>query len=263
MHIFVPKFRLIGGIVRAENFWVLDKLSWTETKINIPQTALVLTLGTAWLGLNIFNFRKSPFLPSLIRELISDYALAISVIVFSLIGSVGFSAIKISTFTYGDLSLEVTKTLGDLPASGWGWATLLGFCLSLLFFMDQNISAALVNTPANKLKKGAAYHLDLFVVAIINIPLSLLGKSDFSIPTKFFYSTKNLTLSSGRDFVQNFVPKLFFQLRASYYFQAYEFRDLRLLLTNLYFKSTLELQNLKSTKLSLLVIPIPKLRFLK
>ena len=31
-----------------------------------------------------------------------------------------------------------------------GLAVGLGFCLSLLFFMDQNISAALVNTPANK-----------------------------------------------------------------------------------------------------------------
>lgn len=135
-----------------------------------------MTLGTAWFGLLIFNFRKSPFLPSSIRELISDYALALSVIVFSLIGSVGFSAIKLESFNYSDvLSLEVTYGIRNLPASGWGWALLLGFCLSLLFFMDQNISAALVNTPTNKLKKGAAYHLDLLVVALINIPLSLLG----------------------------------------------------------------------------------------
>jgi sodium borate transporter 11 len=41
--------------------------------------------------------------------------------------------------------------------------------------LSKNISAALVNTPANKLKKGAAYHLDLLVVALINIPLSLFG----------------------------------------------------------------------------------------
>lgn len=73
---------------------------------------------------------------------------------------------------------DLTVTLTDLSVLGpkhWGIAIGLGFCLSLLFFMDQNISAALVNTPQNKLKKGAAYHLDLFVVAIINIPLSLLG----------------------------------------------------------------------------------------
>ena len=51
----------------------------------------------------------------------------------------------------------------------------LGFGLSLLFFMDQNISAALVNNPHNKLKKGDAYHWDLFVVGILNVFLSILG----------------------------------------------------------------------------------------
>lgn len=30
----------------------------------------------------------------------------------------------------------------------------LGFALSLLFVMDQNISAAMVDTPAHKLRKG-------------------------------------------------------------------------------------------------------------
>ena len=40
-------------------------------------------------------------------------------------------------------------------------AGVLGFSLSLLFFMDQNISAAMVNSPENRLKKGNAYHWDL------------------------------------------------------------------------------------------------------
>ncbi|CAG0898498.1 unnamed protein product [Cyprideis torosa] len=51
----------------------------------------------------------------------------------------------------------------------------LGFTLSLLFFMDQNITSAMVNNPCNKLKKGPAYHWDLFVVALFNGILSLLG----------------------------------------------------------------------------------------
>ena len=41
---------------------------------------------------------------------------------------------------------------------------MLGFPLSLLFFMDQNISAAMVNSPDNKLVKGNAYHWDLLVI---------------------------------------------------------------------------------------------------
>ena len=32
----------------------------------------------------------------------------------------------------------------------------LGFCLSLLFFMDQNISAALVNSPQNSILSGSS-----------------------------------------------------------------------------------------------------------
>ena len=52
---------------------------------------------------------------------------------------------------------------------------VLGFALSILFFIDQNVSAALVGAPSNRLKKGEAYHWDLLVVAILNVFLSLLG----------------------------------------------------------------------------------------
>lgn len=51
----------------------------------------------------------------------------------------------------------------------------LGFTLSLLFFMDQNISAAMVNAPQNRLKKGCAYHYDLLVVGILNGALATYG----------------------------------------------------------------------------------------
>lgn len=63
----------------------------------------------------------------------------------------------------------------SLPISGIFTAMGLGFTLSLLFFMDQNISAAMVNAPQNRLKKGCAYHLDLLVVAILNGFLTLYG----------------------------------------------------------------------------------------
>ena len=37
----------------------------------------------------------------------------------------------------------------------------LGFSLSLLFFMDQNISSALVNTPSNKLVCQNSFHFEI------------------------------------------------------------------------------------------------------
>ena len=62
-----------------------------------------------------------------------------------------------------------------LPLTGYVLSLILGFSLSILFFIDQNISAAIVNNPQNKLKKGSSDNLDIFVVAILNIFLSLLG----------------------------------------------------------------------------------------
>ena len=84
--------RLILGSVSQDCFAEQTNYEILEfhTSRDKALLAMILTLGTAWFGLQIYNFRKSPFLSPVIRELISDYALAISVIVFSLIGSIGF-----------------------------------------------------------------------------------------------------------------------------------------------------------------------------
>lgn len=50
----------------------------------------------------------------------------------------------------GMFSIFKVVKFGSLPIGAIFGAMGLGFCLSLLFFMDQNISAALVNAPQNK-----------------------------------------------------------------------------------------------------------------
>ena len=56
------------------------------------------------------------------------------------------------------------KLLSFFPAS----------LLTLLFYLDQNISVRAVNA-FDCLKKGTAYHLDLLVLSFITFGLSLLG----------------------------------------------------------------------------------------
>lgn len=46
---------------------------------------------------------------------------------------------------------------------------------TILIFMDQQITAVIVNRKENKLKKGCGYHLDLFVLAILIEICSLMG----------------------------------------------------------------------------------------
>ena len=78
----------------------------------------------------------------------------------------------------------------NLPLVAYFVCLLLGFSLSFLFFIDQNITSAIVNNSQNKsvlvywfifklvifrLKKGSSQSLDLFVVAILNVFLSMVG----------------------------------------------------------------------------------------
>merc|ERR1711868_54873 len=108
------------------------------------------------------------------RELLSDYSLPVAVVVFSIIGSAGFWRVNQDEFIFHGINSDSMKLVPfeELTISAIFFAALLGFSLSILFFMDQNISAAMVNSPENHLKKGNAYHWDLVVVALINAVLS-------------------------------------------------------------------------------------------
>ena len=46
---------------------------------------------------------------------------------------------------------------------------------TILVFLDQQITAVIVNRRENKLKKGVGYHLDLFVVSVMIITTSIMG----------------------------------------------------------------------------------------
>ncbi|KAF5924882.1 hypothetical protein HPG69_008554 [Diceros bicornis minor] len=92
--------------------------------------------------------------------------------------------VKMSKFRYNPSeSLFEMAKMHSLSPSAIGSAMGLGFLLSMLFFIEQNLVAALANAPENRftgpgregLVKGTAYHWDLLLVAIINTGLSLFG----------------------------------------------------------------------------------------
>ncbi|KAM7327312.1 hypothetical protein ACRRTK_013679 [Alexandromys fortis] len=131
----------------------------------------------AFLNLSLLmSLFKSPYLHSCVRETLSDCALPIAVLSFSLIGSYGFQEIEMSKFRYNPSeSLFEMAQIRSLSFKAIGGTMGLGFLLSLLFFIEQNLVAALVNAPENRLVKGTAYHWDLLLLAIINTGLSLFG----------------------------------------------------------------------------------------
>ncbi|CAG0904916.1 unnamed protein product, partial [Darwinula stevensoni] len=136
---------------------------------------LFLMLGTLWLGVSLYNFNKTPYLQASKREALADYALPVAVLVLSFVGSFLFKDVHLEHFKYDNTRVFNLAALDKLSVAAIFACMGLGFSLSLLFFMDQNITSAMVNNPCNKLKKGPAYHLDLFVVAVLNAFLSLFG----------------------------------------------------------------------------------------
>jgi len=135
---------------------------------------LLLMLGTLWLATTLYNFNQTPYLQASKREMMADYALPVAVITFSFIGSYLFSEVSLDQF----YAREVHQVFHLPDTSNFSLKVILagmmlGFPLSLLFFMDQNIAESMVNSPDNKLVKGTSYHWDMMVVGCLNVLLSI------------------------------------------------------------------------------------------
>uniref|UniRef100_A0A8B9KUR5 Solute carrier family 4 member 11 n=1 Tax=Astyanax mexicanus TaxID=7994 RepID=A0A8B9KUR5_ASTMX len=144
-----------------------------------PLLCLLLMLGTLWVGYTLYQFKRSPFLHAKMREILSDCALPISVLIFSYVGSYVFNDIGCNKVRETDSETKgpvfrvapLEKLTGASVLSAMG----LGFLLALLIFIDQNIVVSLTNAPENRLLKGTAYHWDLTLSGLINILMSVLG----------------------------------------------------------------------------------------
>uniref|UniRef100_H3DE75 Solute carrier family 4 member 11 n=1 Tax=Tetraodon nigroviridis TaxID=99883 RepID=H3DE75_TETNG len=141
----------------------------------MPILCLLLMLGTLWLGYVLYLIKRSPYLNDKIREVVSDCALPISVVIFSFIGSYLFLDIKLPVFSVHDGPIFNYPPFDKLSGMSALSAVGLGFLLSLLIFIDQNIVISLTHVPEHKLLKGTTFHWDLMLTGFINILMSCLG----------------------------------------------------------------------------------------
>ncbi|MGH0156688.1 UNVERIFIED_CONTAM: hypothetical protein FKN15_040623 [Acipenser sinensis] len=137
--------------------------------------SLLLMLGTLWLGYTLYQFKRSPFLHAKVREVLSDCALPISVLMCSFVGSYLFLDIHLPIFTFHTGSMFNVAPFHLLSPMNVVSAMGLGFLLAVLIFIDQNIVMSLTNAPENRLLKGTAYHWDLMLSGLINVLMSVLG----------------------------------------------------------------------------------------
>ncbi|KAH8281565.1 hypothetical protein KR054_001591, partial [Drosophila jambulina] len=148
---------------------------------NVFLMSVVLCAGTFIISTILKDFKNALFFPSIVRQYISDFSVLIAIFAMSFFDySLGVPTQK----------LEVPNELKPtLSTRGWlippfsernpWWSPIIAVFPALLgtilIFMDQQITAVIVNRKENKLKKGCGYHLDLFILSILIAICSLMG----------------------------------------------------------------------------------------
>ncbi|XP_018396877.1 PREDICTED: electroneutral sodium bicarbonate exchanger 1 isoform X4 [Cyphomyrmex costatus] len=142
--------------------------------------SIILFMGTFLLSIELKDFKNALFFPSKVRQVVSDFAVIIAIFSMSTLDHVvGIPTPKLEVPTEFKPTLEGRGWI-IWPFQGNPWWSAIGACLpallgTILIFMDQQITAVIVNRKENKLKKGCGYHLDLFVLAILIEICSVMG----------------------------------------------------------------------------------------
>jgi hypothetical protein len=141
--------------------------------------SLLLALGTLYIANSLANFRRSRYLLPQVREFLADFGPTIAIAAMTL-AAVWLHEVYLDVLPAPDVFGTTSGRpwlIDPLEAPRWVWlaAALPAMLCTLLVFLDQNISARLVNSPDHNLKKGEAYHLDLAVVGVLVGACSLIG----------------------------------------------------------------------------------------
>ncbi|XP_053921555.1 electrogenic sodium bicarbonate cotransporter 1 isoform X2 [Cuculus canorus] len=147
---------------------------------DITLMSFILFFGTYTCSMALKKFKTSRYFPTTARKLISDFAIILSILIFCGIDAlVGVDTPKlIVPSEFKPTSPERGWFIPPFGGNPW-WvylaAAIPALLVTILIFMDQQITAVIVNRKEHKLKKGAGYHLDLFWVAVLMIICSFMG----------------------------------------------------------------------------------------
>ncbi|UYV73776.1 SLC4A7 [Cordylochernes scorpioides] len=142
--------------------------------------SLILFFGTFVVSITLKDFKAASFFPTKVRQSISDFSVVIAILSMTAVDlAVGLSTPKLQV----PAELKPTSPhrawlvpwIGNNPHWIPVAAIVPALLATILIFMDQQITAVIVNRKENKLKKGGGYHLDLCVLAILIAICSILG----------------------------------------------------------------------------------------
>merc|ERR1719367_944305 len=143
--------------------------------------SILLFFGTFLIAFQLKKAKTSNFFPAAVKNFISDFAVIIAILAMTLTDFlVGVDTPKLNV--PGEFQPTSSKRgwlINPVPEQNPWWTVIVAIVPALLgtilIFMDQQITAVIVNRKEHKLVKGCGYHLDLFIVAVLIVVCSIFG----------------------------------------------------------------------------------------
>ncbi|KAI5067139.1 hypothetical protein GOP47_0017667 [Adiantum capillus-veneris] len=155
--------------------------------------AVILASCTWRLATFLTQLKNSRFLVRSVRNVLSDFGPPLAIFLTSCASHLLFPSVPLP-------ELLIPSTFSTTSGRPWqvpllsipSWAIAASIIpaalLTLLVFLDQNITTRLVNNPEYHLKKGAGYHLDLAVLGVL-----MAVSSCFGLPWMFASTVPSLS----------------------------------------------------------------------
>ncbi|XP_061530642.1 sodium bicarbonate cotransporter 3-like isoform X4 [Phycodurus eques] len=160
----------VGAACGHDGPFVPDVLFWS----------IIVFFTTFYLSTFFKDFKNKKFFPTKVRSIISDFAVFLTILLMVLLDYlVGIPSPKLSVpDRFQPTSNHRGWLISPLGPNPW-WSLLAAgipaLLCTILIFMDQQITAVIINRKENKLKKGCGYHLDLLVVGVMMAVCSIMG----------------------------------------------------------------------------------------
>ncbi|XP_042332493.1 sodium bicarbonate cotransporter 3 isoform X6 [Sceloporus undulatus] len=158
--------------------------------------SVILFFTTFFLSSFLKQFKTKRYFPTKVRSTISDFAVFLTIVIMVTIDYlVGVPSPKLLVPEKFEPTRSDRGWLIDPLGSNPWWTLLIAavpaLLCTILIFMDQQITAVIINRKEHKLKKGCGYHLDLLMVGIMLGICSVMGLPWFVAATVLSISHVN------------------------------------------------------------------------
>ncbi|XP_051497370.1 electroneutral sodium bicarbonate exchanger 1 [Apus apus] len=155
---------------------------------NVLFWCCILFFSTFVLSSLLKKFKTSRYFPTRVRSTVSDFGVFLTIVFMVLIDlMIGIPSPKLQVpHVFKPTRDDRGWVINPIGPNPW-WTVLAALIPALLctilIFMDQQITAVIVNRNEHKLKKGCGYHLDLFLVSVMLGMCSVMGMPWFVAAT--------------------------------------------------------------------------------